>query len=508
MQLKALAAVVLAAALAAGCSNAGTGTGAAQPAPEPDLVGFAGQSLAWRGCGDGESFQAGEAKPGEAQCAYLRVPTDYADPKASEQQLAVLRVPATGDDPSGVLFLNPGGPGEPATAFARPFAEELPDAVREAFDVVVMDPRAVGESGSLSCVGGESTEALHALDWAPDTDDERRALREATRELGRSCAQRQPGLIPHLSTEDFARDLDLFRSALEVPRLSVLGYSYGTLLGYHYARLFPQRVERLLLDGAVVPGVAPAESALAQARTAQDALWEVAADCVEGGCGLGDSEEEALAAIVELQERLDAEPVPVESHEVLSEVDEDLLTETMLHALYHPGYAYSLGDALVALAGGDPAPFVELWDELAGDQPVLDTLAVNGIALGTLCLDQPRVAVSDADRSRIEETSPAFGKLLAAQAVQCQDWPVPPRNAPATRLPGGVAALVVSNSPDPATPEGAAERLTHVMPGAVHLRTGLFGHTAAFHGDPCVDSAVTHFLVRGDTRPAERGCSD
>ena len=503
-RLKVWAGALLVAALAAGCTDAGE----ARSAAEPDLAGFSGQALAWRGCGDGQAFQAGEAKSGEPQCAYLRVPTDYADPQAGEQQLAVLRVPASGGKASGVLFVNPGGPGEPATAFARPFAEDLPEAVRAAFDVVVMDPRAVGESGSLSCLGGDSTEAMDALDMAPDTQEERQALRAATRELGQSCAQRQPGLIAHLATEDFARDVDLFRSALKVPKLSLLGYSYGSLLGYHYARLFPQRVERLVLDGAVAPGVAPAESALAQARTAQDALWEVAAECVEGGCALGDSEEEVLASIVELQNRLDAIPVPVESHDLLSEIDEDLLTGTMLQALYHPGYAYGFGDVLVALREGDPAPFIEVFDELAGEGPVLDTVAVNGAAAGTQCLDEPRVPVSDADRVRIEETSAAFGKLLAADAVACQDWPVPPRNAPSNRLPGRVAALVLSNSPDPATPEAAADRLTALMPGAVHLRTGLFGHTAAFQGDGCVDSAVTRFLVDGDTRPAERGCSD
>jgi pimeloyl-ACP methyl ester carboxylesterase len=502
--LTAVAWAVLVASLAAGC----TGASEPEPAPQPDLAGFSGQALAWRGCGDGQSFQAGEAKPGEPQCAYLRVPTDYTNPQASEQQLAVLRVPASDGKASGVLFVNPGGPGAPATSFARPFAEELPEAVRETFDVVVMDPRAVGESGALSCLGGDSTEAMNAVDMAPDTEEERQALRAAKRELGQSCAQRQPGLIGHLATEDFARDVDLLRAALEAPQLSVLGYSYGSLLGYHYARLFPQRVERLVLDGAVAPGVPPVESALAQARTAQDALWEVAADCVEGGCALGDTEEEVLASIVGLQNRLDAEPVAVESHDLLTEIDEDLLTGTMLQVLYHPGYAYGFGDVLAALGEGDPGPFVEVFDELAGEGPVLDTVAVNGAAAGTQCLDEPRVAVSDGDRGRIEETSAVFGKLLAADAAACRDWPVPPRNAASSRLPGRVKALVVSNSPDPATPEAAADRLTALMPGSVHLRTGLFGHTAAFQGDGCVDSAVTRYLVDDDTGPAERGCGD
>ena len=512
MQLKALATVMLGAVLAAGCSGAGASTTAgpagAAAALQPDLTGFTGQTIIWRGCGNGESFQAGEAKVGEPQCGHLRVPTDYAKPTAGEQQLAVMRVPATGGKPQGVLFVNPGGPGVPATAFARPFDQDLPTAVREALDVVVLDPRGVGESGSVSCLDAASVEEMAGLDTIPDTAEERQALRDAMKQLGTSCAQRQPSLIGHLATDDFARDVDLFRDALKVPKLNLLGYSYGSLLGYHYARLFPQRVERLVLDGAVAPGVAPAARALEQARTAQNALWEEASECVEEDCALGGSEEEVLAAIAALQDRLDGEPVDVESAEALPVINEAVLTGTLLASLYIPDYGSELIDALDSLREGDPQPFLDVYDELAGEGPLLTTRTVNGVGLATHCLDDPRAPVSDSDRAKIEQASAVFGKLLASGAVACRDWPVPARNAPSARLPTTVSALVLSNDPDPATPEAAADRLTALMPGAVHFRTGLFGHTAAFHGDECVDTAVTRFLLAGDTRPAERGCSD
>jgi pimeloyl-ACP methyl ester carboxylesterase len=512
MQLKALASLVLGATLLSGCSGAGgdasVGAAGAAPALQHDLTGFTGQTIPWRGCGNGESFQAGEAKPHEPQCAYLRVPTDYAKPDAGEQQLAAMRLPATGAKRAGVLFVNPGGPGEPATAFARPFAEDLPKSIRAAFDVVVLDPRGVGESGAVSCLDVASAEDMGVLDTIPDTEQERQALRKNLRQVGKSCAQRQPSLIGHLATEDFARDVDLLRDALNVPKLSLLGYSYGSLLGYHYARFFPQHVEHLVLDGAVEPGVAPAEQALEQARTAQNALWEAAGECVDHDCDLGDSAEDVLARIVALQEKLDAEPVELESHEGLPAIDDAVLTETLLESLYVPGYGSELVDALDALRDGDPGPFLVVYDELAGDGPFLDTRVVNGVAVATECLDEPRAGVSEADRKRIEQASAVFGKMLASDAVVCQDWPVPPRDAPATRLPKKVSALVLSNDPDPATPEAAADRLTALMPGAVHFRTGLFGHTAAFQGDECVDSAVTRYLLAGDTRPAERGCSD
>ncbi len=46
----------------------------------------------------------------------------------------------------------------------------------------------------------------------------------------------------HVSTADYARDLNLLRQALGQAKLDYLGISYGTYLGATYANLFPHRV--------------------------------------------------------------------------------------------------------------------------------------------------------------------------------------------------------------------------------------------------------------------------
>lgn len=469
--------------------------------------GYAAQRLAWRGCGHGESFQAGEAVKGESECVRLRVPTDYAAPGDGQQELAVARVQAR-TKREGVLVVNPGGPGAPATATISDLADALPDGVRDAFDIVAIDPRAVGESGYLSCTDPEARTWTSPLDGTPDDEAERTAFAAHLKRLGDSCQQRQPSLIGHLGTEEFARDVDILRSALDVDQIDILGFSYASLLGYEYARLFPARLHRMVLDGVVVPGQSPVNAAKARAVAAEDALFDFVAACVEEKCSLGSSEDDAFAALDELQRSLDAKPVPIKGRDAAHAVDESRFTAVMFNALYTPDLAFDLPDAVAGLRKGDASAFVALSDKVALVPGTLPGNVENGLFLATTCLDAPRPDVRDADRFALEDASPTFGRMLATDAAACADWPVPARPLPKAGLPSatGAKALLVSNAADPATPREGADQVRGLLPGSSHLRVGIWGHTAAFAGIECVDSAMTAFLLNG-TKPAAAECN-
>ena len=47
----------------------------------------------------------------KAQCGFLEVPLDYADPTGRKIKLAVSRIKHTAADYQGVMLVNPGGPG-------------------------------------------------------------------------------------------------------------------------------------------------------------------------------------------------------------------------------------------------------------------------------------------------------------------------------------------------------------------------------------------------------------
>ncbi len=82
---------------------------------------------------------------GRMQCAHAKVPRDYDHPFGTKTTLTLSRVRAT--NPSkriGTLFVNPGGPGAPASEFPGLLAQVLGRHVAQRFDLVGIDPRGSG----------------------------------------------------------------------------------------------------------------------------------------------------------------------------------------------------------------------------------------------------------------------------------------------------------------------------------------------------------------------------
>src|SRR5690606_11298833 len=146
------------------------------------------------------------------------------------------------------------------------------DPVLERYDVVGFDPRGTGASAPVDCLSDDQLDAYVAEDPTPDTPEEVRAYEQSTRAFGRGCLRRSGQLAAHVSTVETARDMDILRAALGHARLAYYGASYGTKIGATYAELFPDRVGRLVLDGAVDLAIDSRELSLQQAAGFETAL--------------------------------------------------------------------------------------------------------------------------------------------------------------------------------------------------------------------------------------------
>jgi pimeloyl-ACP methyl ester carboxylesterase len=76
-----------------------------------------------------------------------------------------------------------------------------------------------------------------------------------------------------------ARDLDRVRVALGKMVLSLLGWSYGTLLGAEYAHLYPSRVSAMVLDGRIDPTLTVHERFTEDASSFDEAFARLLDDC-------------------------------------------------------------------------------------------------------------------------------------------------------------------------------------------------------------------------------------
>jgi pimeloyl-ACP methyl ester carboxylesterase len=505
------AAVALLALVATACTvptSGIPGRGEGDP-PPPELSRFYGQQLAWGPCkpfagtvGDVATFSSDTF-----QCARLQVPLDYAAPDGPTASVAVLRQKATGQRIGSLLF-NPGGPGASGLGVVASLGPQLADSpLGKRFDFVGFDPRGVGASTpAVDCLTDAEWVAERAdLDVDPSPAGVAQTEAENRQYAGR-CAQRSggDGVLANIGTRDAARDMDVLRAALGDPKLTFLGYSYGTFLGTLYAEQFPRNVRAMVLDGAVDPTQSAADRNVDQYAGFQKAFDAYAADCVANpGCPVGAAPGQANTDFQYLVRPLITKPLAV-GDRTLSYNDAIVGT---IYALYLQDMWPALTAALDELRRGDGRVLLslaDLYDERGSDGHYENTQEA---FTAILCQDQERTTdravAADTNRranAAAPFSDPGLGPVGALDA--CAFWPVPPTNrAHAPQVAGLAPTLVVSTTGDPATPYQAGVDLARQLGGRLLTFEGT-QHTAALHGDRCVDDAVTAYLVDG-TLPAE-----
>lgn len=511
-------AIALIGLLLTACTSGGGGHQAAASSPAPTtpalvpaasaaagLAPYYGQKLAWHGCG-----AAG------FDCATMRVPLDYAHPVAADDlKLVVARKKATGGAGAGKklgsLLVNPGGPGGSAIDYLQYAALGYPTAVTSRYDMVAVDPRGVARSAPVECLTDRQMDAYTAVDTTPDTPAEINALAAADRSFDASCDRRSAKLLGHVSTVDSARDMDVLRALLGDPKLAYVGKSYGTFLGATYAGLFPQRVGRLVLDGAMDPSVDALESSRAQAGGFEVAFNAFAADCVKrAGCPLGTtSVADAGTQLDAFFTSLDAHPDKTGTSRPLTEA---LGTTGVIAAMYDQGSWPSLRAALTSAKKGDGGPLLKLSDSYyeRDDSGKYSNLMYANAAVN--CLDLPPALKSPADVEKalpsFRKASPHFGTDLAWSSLVCAYWPQPATgHAARITAKGAAPILVVGTTRDPATPYAWAVSLASQLSSG-HLLTYVGdGHTAYARGSSCIDSAVNAYLVAGTVPATGKRCT-
>jgi pimeloyl-ACP methyl ester carboxylesterase len=462
-------------------------------APVPDLAAFYGQELTWDTC------------RGSFLCARLLVPVDYADPGGATIEIAVLKDPA--DDPDariGSLVVNPGGPGAPGTSYAQQASQVFRDALNDRYDVVGFDPRGTGDSAPVDCLPDEQMDSFLAVDPVPDDAEEVADVVDGLDAFWAGCVANSQGgstgVVAHVTTVEAARDMDVLRSALGEAELTYFGASYGTKLGATYADLFPDKVGRLVLDGAVDVGLDAVSLSLGQAEGFERALTAYVDDCLDrGDCFLGDSTDEGLQAIKDVLADIDENPLP-------SLDGRELTAGTgflgVITPLYNRDYWFLLDRALEEAQEGDGTTLMLLADAYASRSPDgtyndNSTEAIYAIN----CLDDPFAVTADEVPDYVDrfvEASPTLGEVFAWGLVGCGGIQVE-SSEPERDIRGAGAApiVVVGTTRDPATPYEWAVALAGQLESGVLVSRDGDGHTAYNAGNDCVDEAIEAYLVDG-----------
>ena len=459
-----------------------------QPPPGPDgLARYRQQKVDWKGCAPG------------VQCADLRAPLDYAEPDAAAITLALARRPHSGAS-QGALFVNPGGPGGSGTDMVTWF--EVPNLYR--FDIVSWDVRGSGKSTAANCYGKNDLARLTTIDASPDTAAEDLALAAEMRRFGASCLAESGDLLNHVSTAETVRDLDLIRGVLGYRQISYLGYSYGTLIGSLYADRYPQRVARMVLDGAV--SLDPNEP-VDQTAGFERAFDHFASWCAERSCALGQDRREVTSTVQRLLLGLDEKPIPGRGKRVLTQQE---AVSAVFSSLYGNGPEDTWPDLLRALneaRNGDGARLQKEADRsnFRRDDGSYGSFLYAFPAIR--CLDSEVVSVAAA-RTEFEEAL-AQAPILAALSgpdYTCAEWPVPPApDRPRITAKGAPPIVVIGSTGDPATPYEWAQRMAKQLDRGILVTRRGEGHTG-FGNSKCINAIVVRYLLQGTPPKAETVC--
>nr|WP_302477548.1 alpha/beta hydrolase [Aeromicrobium stalagmiti] len=399
------------------------------------------------------------------------------------------------------MFVNPGGPGGSAIDFADTMVDRFGSQVTQAYDVVGVDPRGVGESSPLTCLPAKQFDDFVATDPDPDDDAEVAALRKSSETMGQACLDNSGDLAAHVSTVEVARDMDVVRALLGRSKLDWFGASYGTQLGAVYAELFPDKVGRMVLDGAVDPTLDSVDASFAQTTGFQRALEAYAKDCVTSDdCPIGNDAEAGIAKIADLLKQLDQKPLELDGGRRLTEGN---AFYGIAVTLYDQQTWTYLSQALRGAFDGDGTILMLLSDTYFDRQPDGSYGDNSGqVIYAVNCLDSGgaglSVAQTRAELPRFMKASPVFGSALGWGALGCSDWPIKATNPlPDIDAQGAPPIVVVGTTRDPATPYESAEALASQLDSGVLLTREGDGHTAYVSGNQCIVDAVNTYLLDG-----------
>lgn len=494
---------------AAGQKTAAPAATDAEPLPDA----LTNQKLSWSECPEEESSApiGGGVEPmpdgTEWECATMKAPLDYANPTDETLDIALVRAAtkASGDQRIGSLLFNFGGPGgsgvETLPVSGAEFAK-----LHKRYDLVSFDPRGVGNSSGVRCLGDEALDDYYQSSVLPTNKKEGEQVFDDQERYAKACQENSGKVLPFLTTAYTARDMDLMREVLGDDELYYFGISYGTELGGVYASLFPKKVGRAVFDAVVDPTRTPEQSSLGQAKGFQLALTNFLEDCeasADDGCPLADSPQAGEQRITEFLEQLGKEPLKA-NDPADRKLNASLAASGIALALYSDDFWEVLTEGLQsAMDDQDGTLLLRLSDLLNGrkDDGSYDNSQAALTAIS--CADtSPRYSLEDV-RKRLpefEKASPVFGGFTAWGMTQCHGWPVDGvDDKPEISADGAEPILVIGNTGDPATPyEGAAKMAEQLGEDVgVELTFEGEGHGAYNSGDTCVQRNVNTYLLEG-----------
>jgi pimeloyl-ACP methyl ester carboxylesterase len=458
-----------------------------QPDYPKTLSGYYAQEINWQSCNQ------------DFQCATLAVPIDYSKFSTGTFEIALLKYEARTSKKLGSLIVNPGGPGGSGVDYAYAAQYIFSPAILDRYDIVGFDPRGVSRSAPIRCLNDKELDANNNSDSKPDNEKEFQQILIDTKKYVEICKNKNKHLTAY-GTANVARDMDILREAVGDNQLNYMGKSYGTYLGTVYAQFFPEKVGRVVLDGAVDPTISNFQQTLTQAIGFDQAFSSFAKDCAtRKNCSLPRGKDAAIAEMERLFAQAAKKPLPTESSN--RSLSETMMVLGTASAMYDSATGWpKLRKAIAQAKKSYGDEFLKLADEYTGRQAdgrYPNNEFDSGAVIDCLDVNEPRtVAQIKRDAKSFADQAPLFGPYLAYGGLTCKYFGQS-QEVTIAPLKTTNPIVVIGTSGDPATPYEWAQGLHKLLTNSALVSLTGEGHTGQGQGNACIDDQIDDFYLTG-----------
>jgi len=451
-------------------------------------------------------------------CGTLAVPLDYTDNSSTTLDLAVFRVNATQQPSIGSVLMNFGGPGGTGAENLPAYANQAHHIIGPQWDLVSWDPRGTGNTLPFQC---NLTDFTPASISNTKRDTESLVSTNLTAVflnfgwdfagiMAEACYEQSNQTGNLIGTAFTARDMMEIVDALgEDGLLRYYGWSYGTVLGSFVAAMFPDRMERVVLDGNLNPHDYQSGT-YGEIALHDDAAFEAFLDtCYHAGnaCALNEIlVPNSTADYFNKINALLAQQAPAASHNATSYSTWAGLKSQLIQALYFPvtwpSRAQTFADLLAATLSGKIPPIPD-----SSSNVTYGNASPNTNIIGIRASDAIFHANSSAEYLPIVEQQAAVSPGFS-DAAYYSLWPSARWLMPAAERYWGdfnvttkTPILYVNGQYDPVTPLTNAFNASQSFHGSSVLQHSGYGHGLFASPSECAARYVRAYFLNG-TLPA------
>lgn len=506
-QHKTKIAALTALALTALTVNACTIPPTPKPLSNPTPHNYQNQKLDWQPC------------EGNYQCATAKAPLNWENPEANPQTqitLQLIRQPATKGKSKGSLFLNPGGPGVSGYTYLSKYVDyTVTKRLQEQYDIVSWDPRGVGKSNPVKCYNDKE---LDNYIYGTSTSDAKigseqwiEESQQQVTKFGEACQKNTGPLLAHIDTLSTVHDLDMLRQLVGEPKLNYLGYSYGTIIGIYYAREYPKKVGRLVLDGVADPAQSDIEASTNQVVGFEHSLQAYTEHCLQNpACPLTGTTKQAMQQIKTLLKDVDKKTL--KAHDGRTLTSNTLLT-AIIYPLYNKENWFIIDRIIQEVSNNNPQTAFYSADLYYSRENGQYTDNSFNALIAISCLDYPRhtnLENMQINATTLKIAAPTIGEFQGYTELACQTWPEPSKNIRGDfTINNSPPILLVGTTGDPATPYSSAVKVHKKIKNSVLLTNNDEGHTA-YRTDGtnnCIVNKVDTYLLDGQMPANNTSCN-